>query len=65
MAAECVSPGDISPNPNVIKADYSGELICKLMHTSVLYNPENIGTYWDVVTSGVTTTGVIVTSRAE
>ena len=42
VAPLCVSPGDISPNPDVIKADYSGELICKLMHTPVLYNWENI-----------------------
>lgn len=42
VAPLCVSPGDIFPNPDVIKADYSGELICKLMHTPVLYNWESI-----------------------
>lgn len=32
---ECISPDDISSNPDVIKADYSGELICKLMHAFI------------------------------
>lgn len=32
---ECISPDDISSNPDVIKADYSGELICKLMRAFI------------------------------
>lgn len=34
--------GVYPPNPDVIKADYLGELIWKLMHTPVLYNRVDI-----------------------